>query len=80
MRGGHIAAMNIHQQVLQEVIGHIPRHEKLDEIPPMIVMAVGKKAVASGPHGTSSGTDVMERFFSNDLYLSGRLSNFSRAK
>lgn len=73
MRGGHLVAMNIHQQVLQEVIGHTPEYGQLVDIPPMIVMAVGKKAVASGPHGTSSGTDVMEKFFKNDLYLSGEL-------
>lgn len=74
MRAGHMVAMNIHQQILQEVIGHTPKHEQMEEIPPMIVMAVGKKAVASGPYGTSSGTDVMEKFFKDDLYLSGKLS------
>ncbi|KAJ3492771.1 hypothetical protein NLG97_g5156 [Lecanicillium saksenae] len=71
MRGGHLVAMNIHQLVLQDLIGHSPVYGELEEIPPMIVMAVGKKAVASGPHGTNSGTDVMDKFFGNDLYLSG---------
>ncbi|KAM3516847.1 hypothetical protein NHJ13051_009525 [Beauveria bassiana] len=74
MRAGHLVAMNIHQLVLQKEIGHAPVLEELVEIPPMIAMAVGKKAVSSGPEGTHSGTDVMDKFFGTDLYLSGKYS------
>ncbi|KAM3446733.1 hypothetical protein MY3296_009402 [Beauveria thailandica] len=73
MRAGHLVAMNIHQLVLQKEIGHTPVFEELVEIPPMIAMAVGKKAVSSGPEGTHSGTDVMDKYFGTDLYLSGEL-------
>lgn len=41
MRGGHFVAMNIHQHVLRENIGHIAVYGELQEIPPMIAMAVG---------------------------------------
>ncbi|OAA72427.1 Pyridine nucleotide-disulfide oxidoreductase, NAD-binding domain protein [Cordyceps fumosorosea ARSEF 2679] len=74
MRAGHLVAMNIHQHVLHNVIDHTPKYGELAEIPAMIVMAVGKKAVWSGPEGTGSGEDVMAKFFGNDLYLSGCLS------
>jgi len=37
------------------------------EIPPMIGLAVGKKAVASGPEGTVFGEDVMQSYFRDDL-------------
>ncbi len=74
MRAGHIVAMNIHQHTLHRLIDHTPKYDELSEIPPMIVMAVGKKAVASGPHGTDSGEEVMKKFFGTDLYLSGEFA------
>ncbi|EGX89573.1 pyridine nucleotide-disulfide oxidoreductase AMID-like, putative [Cordyceps militaris CM01] len=74
MRQGHLVAMNIHQHALQSAVEHTPTYGELEELPPMIVMAVGKKAVWSGPEGTGSGEDVMKKFFGTDLYLSGSLS------
>lgn len=71
MRQGHLVAMNIHQSVLQNSIGHVPEYQELAHIPPMIAMAVGKKAVSSGPNGTNSGSEVMDKFFGKDLYLKG---------
>ncbi|TQV90997.1 pyridine nucleotide-disulfide oxidoreductase AMID-like [Cordyceps javanica] len=71
MRAGHLVAMNIHEHALHDIIDHTPRYGELSEIPPMIVLAVAKKAVASGPDGTSAGEDVLQKFFSDDLYLSG---------
>ncbi|KAJ3479138.1 hypothetical protein NLG97_g8399 [Lecanicillium saksenae] len=71
MRAGHLVAMNMHQHVLHSLTGHVPKYAELSEIPPMIVLAVGKKAVASGPHETNAGEDVMKKFFSTDLYLAG---------
>lgn len=74
MRAGHMVAMNIHQHTLHIFSKRSPKYEELTKVPPMIVMAVGKKAVASGPHGTNSGEDVMTKFFSTDLYLAGKSS------
>ncbi|KAJ3481808.1 hypothetical protein NLG97_g7727 [Lecanicillium saksenae] len=71
MRAGHFVAMNIHQHALQAGVGHPPTYRTLTEVPPMIVMAVGKQAVASGPQGTRSGEEVMQKFFSDDLHLAG---------
>ncbi|KAK3939180.1 hypothetical protein QBC46DRAFT_388427 [Diplogelasinospora grovesii] len=70
MHMGYYAANNIHQRMLQKVV---PDHQKpadleLAEIPPMIGLAVGKKAVSYWPQsGTASGEDVMKAFFGDDL-------------
>ncbi|KAL1836963.1 hypothetical protein VTK73DRAFT_4864 [Phialemonium thermophilum] len=77
MHMGYYAATNIHQRMLlrrqaetEEAVEQSPPPPllELDEIPPMIGLAVGKKAVAYWPQGgTTSGTDVMESFFGDDL-------------
>ncbi|KAF4121629.1 NADPH-dependent 2,4-dienoyl-CoA reductase, sulfur reductase, or a related oxidoreductase, partial [Geosmithia morbida] len=69
MHHGHYMAVNIHQSILAS---HIPGYEaqflELQEVPPMIGLAVGKKAVAYGPDvGTVSGEDVMYSYFRDDL-------------
>ncbi|OIW22671.1 pyridine nucleotide-disulfide oxidoreductase-like protein [Coniochaeta ligniaria NRRL 30616] len=70
MHMGYLAAVNIHQLFKQSLSGSVPEFEKLDEIPPMIGLAVGKQAVAYWPEGgTTSGDDVMETFFGKDLGL-----------
>jgi hypothetical protein len=54
---------------------HKPRFLELDEVPPMIGLAVGKKAVACGPDiGTVSGEDVMHAYFRDDLGLGSKSS------
>lgn len=68
MHGGHLIARNIHQTLLAEKTGIAPSWCRLQEVvPPMIGLAVGKKAVASGPEGTVSGEDVMWAYFRDDL-------------
>ncbi|KAL6852203.1 hypothetical protein J3F83DRAFT_562399 [Trichoderma novae-zelandiae] len=69
MHGGHYVAHNIHQSVLQQHDAqHQPRFQHLQEIPPMIGLAVGKKAVAYSPDGgLISGADVMQAYFRDDL-------------
>lgn len=68
MHGGHYTAYNIHQNVMKDAVGHDPKPKELQEVPPMIGLAVGKKAVASGPDmGTISGEDVMAAYFKHDL-------------
>ncbi|PKS12267.1 hypothetical protein jhhlp_001567 [Lomentospora prolificans] len=70
MHMGYYAAVNIHQTMLSRIIpGHEPFQHELEPIPAMIGLAVGKKAVASGPEGTTSGEDVMQAYFRDDLGL-----------
>lgn len=68
MHMGYLAANNIHMRMKQAVSGTEPTYLELDEIPPMIGLAVGKKAVAYWPtNGVSSGEDVNKLFFGDDL-------------
>ncbi|KXX79674.1 Apoptosis-inducing factor 2 [Madurella mycetomatis] len=71
MHMGYFAANNIHQQMQKKVAGRKPTFLELDEIPPMIGLAVGKKAVSYWPQaGMASGEDVMKAFFGDDLGFS----------
>lgn len=75
MHGGHYIAYNIHQSVLKQVVDHQPKFQELQEIPPMIGLAVGKNAVAYGPDvGVVTGPEVMEAYFRNDLGWASKLS------
>ncbi|KAK3321997.1 pyridine nucleotide-disulfide oxidoreductase-like protein [Apodospora peruviana] len=69
MHMGYLAANNIHQRIQERrTPGMKPEFKNLDEIPPMIGLAVGKKAVSYWPQsGVSSGEDVMKLFFGDDL-------------
>ncbi|KAG6141427.1 hypothetical protein E4U22_007237 [Claviceps purpurea] len=67
MHTGHYAAHNIHQLVLQRYTGQEPAFVELDDVAPMIGLAVGAKAVASGPEGTIFGEDVLKAYFKHDL-------------
>ncbi|TLS29427.1 hypothetical protein PpBr36_02136 [Pyricularia pennisetigena] len=73
MHMGFCAATNMHQLMLQQMSAgqHTSKPIKLREFPPMIGLAVGKKAVSYSPDaGTNSGEDVNEMFFGNDLGFS----------
>ncbi|KAM0246420.1 hypothetical protein ACHAP5_004734 [Fusarium lateritium] len=68
MHHGHYAALNIHQSILSHRAGHIPKFKELVVYPPVIGLAVGKKAVAYGPEsGTVSGEEVAQSCFRDDL-------------
>ncbi|KAL2165588.1 hypothetical protein VTG60DRAFT_4268 [Thermothelomyces hinnuleus] len=79
MHMGYYAAHNIHRHMQLQTQtegqaaqttdkGGIPKLLELDEIPPMIGLAVGKKAVAYWPEGgMTSGEDVMKAYFGDDL-------------
>lgn len=69
MHGGHYAACNIHETVREKLFGadYKPQLKELVHYPSMIGLAVGKKAVASGPDGTVFGEDVMQSYFRDDL-------------
>ncbi|KAL8350006.1 hypothetical protein RB598_005376 [Gaeumannomyces tritici] len=71
MHMGFCAATNMHQVMLQQLTGQAPKFIELAEFPPMIGLAVGKKAMSYGPDaGVNSGEDVMEMFFGDDLGFS----------
>ncbi|KAK3346166.1 pyridine nucleotide-disulfide oxidoreductase-like protein [Lasiosphaeria hispida] len=68
MHMGHFAAVNVHQRMQQKLSGAEPKLSELSEVPPMMGLAVGKKAVAYWPEaGMTSGEDVLKAFFGDDL-------------
>ncbi|KAH9205908.1 hypothetical protein DL95DRAFT_316581 [Leptodontidium sp. 2 PMI_412] len=68
MAMGHIAAANIHQVILQALFGTEPTFVEFPEVPPMIAIAVGKKAVCYSPdNGTTSGEEDLQKMFRDDL-------------
>lgn len=69
MHQGLHTAVNIHQRILAAQTGIVPQFKELEsDIPPMMGLAVGKKAASYSPQsGTKSGEDVMKLCFGNDL-------------
>jgi NADH dehydrogenase FAD-containing subunit len=68
MAMGHIAAVNIHQQLHKAKFGTEPKFVEFPEVPPMIALAIGKQAVVYGQGvGTTWGEDLMKMFFGEDL-------------
>ncbi|GAB0131985.1 hypothetical protein EsDP_00000436 [Epichloe bromicola] len=67
MHSGHFVAQNMHKAVVQKYTGQKPNFIEFDHVPPMIGLAVGNKAVASGPEGTVFGEDVLKAYFKHDL-------------
>lgn len=78
MHGGHYAAHNIHQTILRDrVTGYQASFKEFTEFPPVIGLAVGKKAVAYSPDsGTISGEDVMQAYFRGDLGFESKFLYF----
>ncbi|KAI0396938.1 FAD/NAD(P)-binding domain-containing protein [Xylariaceae sp. FL0594] len=67
MHEGKFAAWNVHQIMLKELQGKEPAFHELDEIPPMIGLAVGKNGISYGSEGMNFGPQVMQNFFEEDL-------------
>ncbi|KAH7311721.1 putative pyridine nucleotide-disulfide oxidoreductase AMID-like protein [Stachybotrys elegans] len=67
MHHGFCIGNNIHQSIVRDLTGQAPKFQEMGEVAPMIGLAVGKKAVASGPEGTVYGEDVMQSYFRDDL-------------
>ncbi|KAK0610569.1 pyridine nucleotide-disulfide oxidoreductase-like protein [Bombardia bombarda] len=69
MHMGYFAANNVYRRMVQRIgRGGEGDVKELKEIPPMIGLAVGKKAMSYWPQtGVAMGEDVMEAFFGNDL-------------
>jgi hypothetical protein len=76
MHSGHYSACNIYHMVFKNATGQEPTFKELREVPPMIALAVGKKAVASGPEGTVSGEDSMKAYFRDDLGFESKHEHF----
>jgi NADH dehydrogenase FAD-containing subunit len=75
MAMGHNAAFNIHQQLLEARTGKKAEFIEFPELPPMIALAVGKKAISYSPNaGTEEGAEVMKNFFGDDLGLKSKWS------
>lgn len=77
MHGGHYVAQNIHKSVLRDRVGEEPSFAELQEVPPMIGLAVGSKGVASGPEGTVAGEDVLQSYFGDDLGFTSKSARFA---
>ncbi|PSR74223.1 hypothetical protein BD289DRAFT_380025, partial [Coniella lustricola] len=68
MHFGYIAAHNIHEKTNKRSKRYEPAFKELGEIPPMIGLAVGKKAMSYSPgQGVAAGEDVMKAYFGDDL-------------
>lgn len=68
MHHGHYVAMNIHKRIIEQRTGQCPKFNEMGEVPPMMGLAVGKKAVAYSPgSGTTYGEDVAHAYFRDDL-------------
>lgn len=71
MHSGHHAGHNIYQLILGEKMGesHAIKFQEIEvDVPPMMGLAVGKKAMAYDPtSGVTSGEDVMYAYFQDDL-------------
>lgn len=83
MHMGYYAAHNIHQRMRELQKQTVVEDEEkskmleLDEIPPMIGLAVGKKAVAYWPEGgITYGEETMKSFFGDDLGFSSECFPF----
>ncbi|EED14657.1 pyridine nucleotide-disulphide oxidoreductase AMID-like, putative [Talaromyces stipitatus ATCC 10500] len=69
MHQGLHTAVNIHQRILSAQNGITPQFKELDpNVPPMMALAIGKKAASYTPdEGIASGEDVLNLFFGDDL-------------
>lgn len=78
MHMGKLAGWNIYQLIMKD-LSRSTKKTKLKElgpIPPMITIAVGRKAVSCGPRGMTSGKRTMRLFFEDDLGFRSKYSGF----
>jgi hypothetical protein len=81
MAMGHIAAANIHQQLLHRETGKAPEWIEFPVVSPMIALAVGKQAVMYGEEdGTTWGEENMKMMFGNDLGFTSKSWSLLRNK
>jgi hypothetical protein len=83
MHMGYYAANNIHQRMQNKTAdddggSSSSSFLELAEVPPMIGLAVGKKAVSYWPEGgVTAGEEVTKLFFGDDLGFSSKFAPFS---
>lgn len=78
MHQAHFAAVNIHQRMLAELYKTEPKFNELVEVAPMMALALGSTAVGYFPTmGLSSGDEIRNMFFNDDLGYGSKLINFS---
>jgi NADPH-dependent 2,4-dienoyl-CoA reductase/sulfur reductase-like enzyme len=76
MHQAHFAVVNIHQRMMAERYKTEPEFVELVEVAPMMALALGDTAVQFFPAmGVSSGEDVREMFFNDDLGYSSKLAS-----
>lgn len=69
---GFLAAENMHKQMLYERENIEPDFNEFPEVPPMIALAIGKKAATYGPAiGMKCSEEQMKSFFGDDLGFTG---------
>lgn len=79
MAQGHLCAANIYRLILQSKFETEPTLLVYPEVPPMIALAVGTKAVVYGPeNGTTWGEKEMKVMFRDDLGFASKFF-FSRS-
>lgn len=68
MHQGHHVAMNIHQSIIEHRTGTPADYQKINQVPAMIGLAVGKKALAYHPDdGAVHGEKTLHDYFRGDL-------------
>ncbi|KAF7713380.1 Uncharacterized protein PECH_001319 [Penicillium ucsense] len=68
MHMGHYCALNIHQQMLALCRGGNPKYKTLVPSPPVIGLALGRKAVSYTPaEGVRHGEDLSKTLFGDDM-------------
>lgn len=81
MAMGHRAAETVHKQILNDRANVGLKIEPWPEMPPMIALAVGKKAVVYDPTaGCRYGEDQMKIFFDDDLGFKGCWNHLSMSE
>ena len=70
MAMAHIAVVNMHQQMLAAEAGRESKLVEAPEVPPMIALAVGKKAATFHAGDIQTGEDMLKGAFGDDLGLS----------
>lgn len=71
MHMGQLVAQNVHQRIIQKLTGREPTMKDLEELPPMIAVAVAKSAVSYAPQtGVTWGAEVLKTYFGDDMAFS----------
>jgi hypothetical protein len=74
---GHYAGYNIHQLMLAECVASKPVFQKLQEVPPMIGLCLGRTAVSYHPvDGVKDGEDILASMFGDDMAYKGMVTSY----